>query len=182
MSLEGQLRQYPETRTMQKVISSNPVWQTLEIELAKQQIELQKMLRTRTEEHPDVQATRQQIAETQRKLKEVGTTILNSTTEGVDPTRQNLLQNYVSARVESAAGDAACSAASQVVSSLESQMETLPEKEMRLAQLTMEEDRAKNTYSLLQQKLDEASIKEKEAENDEVYPFIHRTTQRSAVR
>ena len=161
--LEPQLDKFDKTRTT-TMIGGNPVWQTLNIELIRLQSELQGMLRHRTREHPEVPAMEQQIAETESKLGVTAENILSTTTMA-DPVRDSLVQNYVSSLVEYSAASAARSAAQQVVDSLKPELESLPAKEMRVAQLTLEEDSAKNTYSLLRQKYDEATIKEKEAEN-----------------
>lgn len=164
-SVEQQLRDYPEVRTAAKVVASNPIWQSLQVELAKQEIEMQRMLRKRTGEHPEVKALEQQIAETRRKLEEVGTTILNSTTEATNPVHEGLVETYVQGLVEASASDAACAAAQETIDSLQPDLQSLPAKEMTLAQLTLDERTATNTYALLRQKLDEATIKESEAEN-----------------
>jgi len=164
-SLEDQMKAFPETRTAATVVSANPVWQTLQVELVRLEIELQKMLKDRKPGHPEVQALEQQIAEAKSKLTEAGKEILSSTTETVNPIRDNVVQNYISALVEYSSAAAAESAASQVIGSLQPELQSLPAKEMRLAQLTVDEEAAKNTYSLLRGKLDEATIKEKEAEN-----------------
>lgn len=164
-SLEPQLEEYPETRTASKVISSNPVWQSLQVDLARQEIELQKMLKDRTTEHPDVQALEKQIAKTRIEMEEAGETILNSETEAANPIRDSLAENYVSSLVEYSAADAACAAAGSAIAALETELQVLPEKEMQLAQLTLDEEAARSTYSLLSQKLDEATIREQEAEN-----------------
>lgn len=164
-SMEEELKAYPETRTASTVVSSNPVWQSLQVELSKQEIELQKMLENRTAEHPDVKTLKSQIAETKKKLEETGETVLNSTTEAANPIRDALVENYITSLVNFSSANAACSAAQQVIDSLKPELKLLPEKEMRLAQLTLDEGAARNTYSLLRQKLDEATIRQQEAEN-----------------
>lgn len=179
-SLEQELKTYPETRTASTVISSNPVWQSLQVELAKQEIELQKSLKERTQEHPDVQALNKQIAETRKKLEEAGKDILSSKTEAANPVSDVVAQSYVESLVEYSSSSAASAAAKQIIDTLKSDMKSLPEKEMRLAQLTLDEEAAQSTYSLLRQKLDEATIKEQEAGNLSSIEIVDRAKSRPA--
>lgn len=162
-SLRSQLAKYPESRTTAVTMQSNPVWQQLQMELAKQQIELQKMLKDRTPQHPEVLALQQQIQETQRRLNEQGATIMGAQTESANPIRDNLVQNYVSAMTEASTAKAAAKAAKQVLLGMRPELSGLPQKEAKLAALSAEEDAARNTYALLKQKYDEALIREKEA-------------------
>ncbi len=178
--LEQKLKDFPETRMVSKVISANPNWQSLQAELGKQQMELQKMLRGRTEEHPEVKALRRQVEETQRQLKDTATTIFNSESQASNPIRDTVTQQYVQALVDYAAGRAAVASSSATVNQIQPKLDTLPEKEMRLAQLTLDEESAKNTYQLLQQKLDEAAIKEKEAENSNTIQVVDPATSKEA--
>lgn len=178
--LEQKLRDFPETRTVSKVISANPQWQNLQSELGKQQMELQKMLRGRTEEHPEVKALRRQVEETERQLKDTATTIFNSENQAINPIRDTVTQQYVQALVEYAAGRAAVASAGATVSQIQPKLDKLPEKEMRLSQLTLDEESAKNTYQLLLQKLDEATIKEKEAENSSSIQVVDAAKTRDA--
>jgi len=163
-NLKSELQVYPKKRQQAVTMQSNPVWQELQLELAKEQIELQKMLKSRTLQHPDVQALRSQIAETEKNLKSQAKTILGSDTWTADPTRDALVQNYINSLVELSAAEAGRVGAKKVVEGLTPDLSALPDKEAHLAELTAEEDAAKNTYSLLRQKLDESSIKANEAD------------------
>jgi len=168
VSLERKLadeKQFPSIRDAQSTVASNPIWNSLEVELSKQEIELQKMLRDRKPEHPDVRALMQAIAETKRRLAEAGKMALSATVTSTNPVYDNLLTNYVSAAADFSAADAARAAAQAEISVVEPLLNELPVEEARLAQLTLDEDAAKSTYTLLRQKLDEAAIREQEAEN-----------------
>lgn len=157
--------QFPALRDAQTVVSSNPVWQSLKIELSKQEIEMQKMLRDRTLAHPEVMALQSAIDESKEKLIEAGQTALSSTVTANNPVYDSLIQSYVSATAEYAAADLGRIAAAGEIAAVKPELKMLPAEEAKLAQLTLEEDAAKNTYTLLRQKLDEATIREQEAEN-----------------
>ena len=173
--LEEKLRdtqEFPEKKMVSKAITTNPIWLNLQQELGKEEIELQAMLRRRTEEHPEVQALRRRMAETQRQLHETEASIVSSQGESSNPIRDNLTQQYVGALVDHAAAAAAANAAQEQMSALQPKLDILPDKEAKLAQLTLDMDNAKYTYQLLRQKLDEAAIKEKEAENSSAIQIV----------
>ena len=163
--LKSQKGNFSGIRVASTVVSVSPVWLALEDELTKQQIELQGMLEHRTHEYPEVKILEKQIAQTESKLAATAENILSNTVTAANPIHDNVMQNYVGSLVEYSAASAARAAAQQVIDSLKPELEVLPAQEMRIAQLTLEEDSAKNTYSLLCQKYDEATIREKEAEN-----------------
>lgn len=158
-------KQFPALRDAQTTVASNPVWQSLQIELSKQEIEMQKMLRDRKPAHPEVMALQNAIDENKKKLIEAGTTALSSTITANNPVYDSLIQSFVTATADSAAAENARTAASAEIAAVKPQLQTLPAEESKLAQLTLDEDAAKNTYTLLRQKLDEATIREQEAEN-----------------
>jgi len=167
-SLESKMadeKQFPALRDAQTVVSTNPTWHSLEIELAKQEIEMQRMRRERTEKHPDVQALQKAIDETKQRLAEAGRMALSSTTTSNNPVYDSLVQNYVNAAAEYASADAARKAAAAEIAAVKPQLDDLPEREAKLAQLSLDEEAARNTVGLLRQKLDEATIKEQEVEN-----------------
>ena len=165
-NLERQMKAYPKSlRVTSQTMAKNPVWQGLQSQLAQGEGELQKMLRTRTPEHPEVQAINKQLAAIQSKMREVGADITASITESIDPRYDLVGQSYVQALVEHSAETAATSAARGILSEIDKKLEALPDKEMQLAKLELDEQSATNTYALLRQKLDEASIRGQEAEN-----------------
>lgn len=165
-NLERQMKAYPKSlRVISQTMAKNPVWQGLQSQLAQGEGELQKMLRTRTPEHPEVQAINKQLAAVQSKMREVGADITATITESIDPRYDLVGQSYVQALVEHSAETAATSAARGILSEINKKLEALPDKEMQLAKLELDEQSATNTYALLRQKLDEASIRGQEAEN-----------------
>ena len=165
-NLERQMKAYPDSlRVVSQTMAKNPVWQGLQSQLAQGEGELQKMLRTRTPEHPEVQAINKQLAAIQSKMLEVGSDITASITKSIDPRHDLVGQSYVQALVEHSAETAATSAARGILSEIDKKLEALPDKEMQLAKLELDEQSATNTYALLRQKLDEASIRGQEAEN-----------------
>lgn len=165
-NIEQQMESFPESlRITSQTVSKNPVWQGLQTELARREADLQRMLKTRTPEHPEVQAINSELAEIQKKMQEVGTDITSNITRAADPNRDMVTQQYIVSLIEYSAETAATMAIQNSLSAIERELGTLPVKEMELAKLELDEQSANNTYSLLRQKLDEASIRGQEAEN-----------------
>ena len=180
-SIEQQMKSHPDNlRVTAETVGKNPVWQGLQSELAQREADLQRMLRTRTPEHPEVQAINRQLAEIERKMNEVGTDITSSITRAMDPSHDLVVQSYISSLVECSAESAATSAAQGILADLLKKLQTLPAKEMELARLELDQQSATNTYSLLRQKLDEASIRGQEAENVSSIQVVDTAKTRSA--
>lgn len=157
--------EFPEFREASSTMAINPTWQSLQAELARLEIEKEKMLRDRKPTHPEVKALQGSIDRTKDELSNAGMNALSAKVTAVNPVHDSLLQSYVSSAAEFAAADAARAAAAGELAAMQPRLEALPAKESEFAQLTLEEDAARNTYTLLRQKFDEASIKEQEAEN-----------------
>lgn len=167
-NLESKLsdnRDFPKLRDASTTVTRNPIWESLAADLAKQEIEKEKMLRSRKASHPEVKALQGSIDRTKAELERAGEKALNSTVTASNPVYDNLMQNYVSAAADYAAADAARGAAAAEITAMKPELDSLPAQEAELAQLTLDEEAARNTYTLLRQKYDEAAIKEQEAEN-----------------
>lgn len=174
-NLERQMRAYPEKlRITSQTVAKNPVWQGLAGQLAQGEGDLQRMLRNRTPEHPEVQAVTRQLAALQQKMMKVGEDITASVTEATDPGHDIVRQAYIQALVEYSAESAATTAAQGIVNEVEARLGTLPAKEMELAKLELDERSATNTYALLRDKLDEANIRGQEAENVSAIQVVDR--------
>jgi len=90
----------------------------------------------------------------------------------LEPMHDTLQEGYLRARASYVASSARRSALEGVVTKTDSTLDTLPEKEMQLAKLTVDQDSAEQTYRLLRQKLDEASIKESESKTSSAIKIL----------
>ncbi len=139
---------------------ASPLIQSLRQQLAQLEIQLAGLLEKFTERHPDVVATRAQIAETQRRLEEELRRSLLAQTYTVDPVYQGLVQQAVSAEVTSATLRAREQALAQALRRWTGEVRGLPPRELALARLTRQQKVAENVYLLLSQKYHEARIAE----------------------
>ena len=139
---------------------ASPLIQSLRQQLATLEIQLAGLLEKFTERHPDVVATRAQIAETQRRLEAELRRSLLAQTYTVDPIYQGLVQQAVSAEVTAATLRAREEALRQVVRRWTAEIRDLPPRELALARLTRQQKVAENVYLMLSQKYHEARIAE----------------------
>ncbi len=139
---------------------ASPLIQSLRQQLASLEIQLAGLLEKFTERHPDVVATRAQIAETQRRLEAELRRSLLAQTYTVDPVYQGLVQQAVSAEVTAATLRAREEALRQAVQRWTGEIRDLPPRELALVRLTRQQKVAENVYLMLSQKYHEARIAE----------------------
>ncbi|MDR7603840.1 MAG: polysaccharide biosynthesis tyrosine autokinase [Armatimonadota bacterium] len=139
---------------------ASPLIQSLRQQLASLEIQLAGLLEKFTERHPEVVATRAQIAETQRRLEAELRRSLLAQTYTVDPIYQGLVQQAVSAEVTAATLRAREEALRQAVQRWTGEIRDLPPRELALARLTRQQKVAENVYLMLSQKYHEARIAE----------------------
>lgn len=139
---------------------ASPLIQSLRQQLAGLEIQLAGLLEKFTERHPDVVATRAQIAETQRRLEEELRRSLLAQTYTVDPVYQGLVQQAVTAEVTAATLRAREQALRQAIGRWTGEVRALPPRELALARLARRQKVAENVYLMLSQKYHEARIAE----------------------
>lgn len=159
-----------QLRNLDKVTPStwvaSPLIASLRQQLATLEIQLAGLLEKFTERHPDVVATRAQIAETQRRLEEELRRSLLAQTYTVDPVYQGLVQQAVSAEVTVASLLAREQALRQAVERWSAELRDLPPRELALARLTRQQKVAENVYLMLSGKYHEARIAEASVVSD----------------
>jgi polysaccharide chain length determinant protein (PEP-CTERM system associated) len=139
---------------------TSPLVQTLRQQLANLEIQLAGLLEKFTERHPEVVATRAQIAQTQRRLEEELRRSLLAQTYTVDPVYQGLVQQAVSAEVAAATLRAREEALRQAARRWSGELRGLPPRELALARLQRQQKVAETVYLMLAQKYHEARIAE----------------------
>ncbi len=138
----------------------SPLIQTLRQQLANLEIQLAGLMEKFTDRHPDVVATRAQIAETQRRLAEELRRSLLAQTYTVNPVYLGLVQQAVSAEVSAATLRAREAALAQAVRRWTQEIRALPPRELALMRLSRQQKVAENVYLMLSQKYHEARIAE----------------------
>lgn len=158
------VKQQPEYKHSGQVEAMNPVWLQLTQDLTRLETQLGSQLTRRGRGHPDVQALEKQITDTRAKLDAEKDRIVQSESTQSNPVYMNALNNYLSAKSELDGSAARLAPLQSAKAQLQPQLTALPDREMRMAQLELEERAAEQTYQLLRSKLDEARIKEQESQ------------------
>lgn len=188
-----ELAKLPEWETNGKTVSRNPIWERLREQLVDLETRKAGMLlgapgqSKRGPNHPDVVGLQGQIDDVKAKLMDTKEEYTSGTSEGKGMPYQNAVVTYVNARVDDVGRDAQQLAAQAVVRQMKSDMEGLPEKEAKLAELTADLNAATQTYGLMKNKLAEATLREQENPGggalttiDEA--FVRRVDQKHALK
>ncbi|MDI6827502.1 MAG: polysaccharide biosynthesis tyrosine autokinase [Armatimonadota bacterium] len=169
--LRQQLANEPSMRKASEVTMENPIWQELQSSRIKLEIDIQRMreIGGKTDAHPEMKPLLAQLKKIDEQIEDLKRKeqerIISSLSTASNPVYDSILTNLLEAQATYVAAQSQYIAAKQIIDELTPELETLPEKEMKLAQLTLDQKNAEQTYSLLRSKLDEARIKEREAAN-----------------
>jgi succinoglycan biosynthesis transport protein ExoP len=175
-TMQKQLEQNPARfREVSSSINRNPFYDNLTQLLQTAQVELADQLAKRGEAHPDVIAARKRIAEITAKLADSenkSPMTRSGISSTLEPTHDTVKEGYLRARASYVASTARRNALAGVADKTDSMLNALPAKEMALAKLMVDQDAAEQTYRLLRQKLDEATIKESESKTSNAIKII----------
>ncbi|MFQ3550190.1 MAG: polysaccharide biosynthesis tyrosine autokinase, partial [Armatimonadota bacterium] len=108
-------------------------------------------------------------------------------TTSKNPIHTQSMERYISAKVEEAATQAQLDALEAVEVNTRAELASLPAKEAKMAQLDADLQAAKNTYSLMKNKLEEAKIREDQAQNELALrtidsAFVTRVNQKQSLK
>ncbi len=138
----------------------NPLINTLESQLATQEIELSGLRHLFTTKHPSVIGQVAKIEETKRRLDaELGRT-LQIGQYGVDPVYQQLVQQVRQDEVAAAALETRDQALGAVIAQYQNELRKLPVRELSEARLSRDAKEAQEIHSLLTAKLQQALVAE----------------------
>lgn len=170
----SQLSSLPEFRQVSRQVSRNPVYDSLVIELYKAQAEKAALEKGKEagSKYPEMNQVNEKIANIELKLKGNDPMSQSSEGTGLDPLQDYLRENVLRANTGYLSASARTAALQQVVAEVDPELKTLPAKEMKLAKLLVDEEAAERTYRLLQDKLNEAKIKESESKNSNAIKII----------
>jgi uncharacterized protein involved in exopolysaccharide biosynthesis len=145
-SIAGQLSRLPPTVDASKQISSSPVADQIEQQLAQQQLELAQLRREFTKDYPEVVATENRIASLQSELAHLSATEVTSRNVQPDPLN-GTLTSQAAALQSRIAGDVA---QLQQLKSQESLLLNHPEDISQLSNLQRQAKAAESVYDALQ--------------------------------
>lgn len=155
-----QLEKQSETYISSETITTNPVVQQLQSQLASFEIQLPILLEKYTPGSPQVNEVEIKIREIKNKISEKVAEIVGSKVSARNPIYQNLLAEIVTLETNTISLDTKMEAISKTIKEYEKRLEKLPEKELQLARLERAVKVSENIYLLLLEKYQEARINE----------------------
>lgn len=170
-----ELKGIKEWETNSVTTSLSPMWQQIENNLLQLENQRASLLGDKAAGksglgamNPRILELDRQIDETNKKLKSTLAEqyITNSSVKAKNPTYQNALDRYITAKVEEAATNAQMAAMISEVDRIRAEMDALPQMQAKFAELQTDVDSATQTYGLMRSKLDEAKIKEQQVKNE----------------
>lgn len=156
---KGTFSQYKTVASI-PTVSSNPVVQNLKTSLSELEVQRAQMLQKFTEAHPDVKELDSQIHEIKKGMNEAIKEMLKSGPSSGDPIYRDLISGLITNEIESEALGERIQALTGVIEKYNIGLESLPEKEIRLASLTRKAMVGESIYTMLLKKLEEARISE----------------------
>ena len=155
-----QLERQSETYISSETITTNPIVQQLQNNLASLEIQLPTLSEKYGKGSPQVTEVEIKIKETKNKISEKVAEIVGSKVSARNPIYQNLLSQIVTLETNIISLDTKIEATSKTIKEYEKRLEKLPEKELQLARLERAVKVSENIYLLLLEKYQEARINE----------------------
>lgn len=165
---QKELAKLPEWEKQGESVARNPIWERLKVQLVELETRRSGMLvgapgqSKRGPNHPEVVALQAQIDDVTKQLLDVKEKYVAGSTQGQSQPYNSALVAYVNAKVDDVASDAQQAAGQAVAQQMKAEMTGLPEQEAKVAELNVDLRAATDTYSLMKNKLNEATIREQE--------------------
>ncbi len=170
-----ELQGLPQIEQASKTIQRDPLWERLREQLVDLETKKAAMVNgvdgqtKRLPKHPEVVALQAQIDDVKAQLSDkqkVPEQFVAGTTEQRNPVWQSALTSWINAKVEEMGAHAQVVASNHVAQSMRAEMGQLPQKEAKVAELTVDLKAATDTYGLMRSKLDEAKIREQQSRSE----------------
>ena len=161
------LREYVKAS---ETTTHDPVWSQLKQNLAQLETAKAAMIHGvgdqpyRGPKHPEVVSIERQIKEIEDKTAtKLSEQYVATTVETRNPIHTSTMNQWILAKIEVVAADAQRAASGAVLNKMQAELGELPAKEAKLAGLKMDVTAAAQTHGLMISKLDEAKIREQQA-------------------
>lgn len=141
-------------------IADSPLIQQYKAKLADLEVQLVSLSQKYTSKHPDVIALQAGISETNTKLNEEISRVVNAEAPSMNPIHQGLLQSQLQAEAEIAVCTARQQAINKILAEGEQQIVKLPAKEQGLVKVMRDANVAQEIYIMLAKRYEEARISE----------------------
>lgn len=155
-----QLKKQSETYVSSETITTNPIVQELQSQLATLEIQLPALLEKYNKGSPQITEVEIKIKETKNKISEKVAEIVGAKVTTRNPIYQSLLAQIVTLETDTISLDTKKEAIAKTIIEYENRLEKLPDKELQLARLERAVKVSENIYLILLEKYQEARINE----------------------
>lgn len=172
MSLEKELQDVPQFQVVSTQTTRNPLWERLNEQLVQLEASKAGMLNgkpgepRRGSQHPEVLSLQRQVDDVKAQLQRIPQEIAASRNEALNANYQSLMDRWMTSKVDEVGADSTRRALLRVIDEVRNEMVGLPAKQAKLAELEADVTSSTQTYGLMRSKLDEARIKENQAESE----------------
>lgn len=141
-------------------VTTNPFVTDLRSKISSLEIKKAELLSVFGAQHPQVLAIDKALAQTKEELRKVIQSMVTQGPSGADPVLQRIIEGIVDAEVKIYSLNGKINALDELITKYQARLQTMPEKEVQLAELQRKVDVARNVYAMLLDKLQEAKIAE----------------------
>lgn len=164
-AIDDQIKREPTMKIASENITDNPVYMDLLRQKAAAEAALATQLATRGKNHPDVVVAQKNLDAINDEIAKQVPKIVSQQVKSENQIWTRAMIDRLSTKADQVGALARRNALAAELARKQSQIASLPDQQMKWAQLQLDVDSAEATVRLLKQKLDEAKIKEREAEN-----------------
>lgn len=164
--LREQLGETEESIVSERIRGTNPVVQEMQAQLVDAQVELASLRTNYTDKHPRIVQLLGRIEDLQKAIEDGAQVAVTSETSTMNPAYTNLVQTLQDARIEQDSLKLRLTAQQDRIATLEASIQSIPEQEQEFVQLTRDSKVNERIYELLLQKLEEARISQRLAEEE----------------
>jgi polysaccharide biosynthesis transport protein len=165
-SVSAQLSSVSPTINGSSNIVQNPVTAQLQTQLAQVAVQLESARKQYTEEHPTVQALKEQKAQLEREIQSQSPTVVQGNSIVPNPVYQQLSQQAATLRSQIAGDRSQIQMLGAELGRATGASNSLPAQTNELARLQRKAKMAQDVYSALQQKFSEATVAQTTALSD----------------
>lgn len=148
----------PATIVGNKTVSANPVAAQLQTQVETLKSELSAARQTYTDTFPAVIALRAKLADAERELRSLPTTVVSGTSSNPNPLAQQLNQQAATLEAQIAAARSQVATIDQQRRAAQPQIDQLPTQSRRIGELTRAAKSSEDIYDALQRRYQDATI------------------------
>jgi capsular exopolysaccharide synthesis family protein len=158
--IERQVRSTPGILRTSTTVVRNPVIGDLEKQVAGLEVTKAGLLKEYTPDSPEVQAVDAQLAEARTNIAQAVKSQIGEEADTLNPVHQELLKQYAQIQAQRVEAGARAAGLKQAVAIGQAELQELPSREQRLAELTRNAAMLNKTYALLNEKYQELKVSE----------------------